>query len=96
MDFLFSIFELVAGNLELIVDFGQSVGGQPEVFLRSPDFVSHRGVLGHELLNLQLVGLRLLIVDADSVLVIVEFAVELGDLVRRQSQVFLCSPHVLA
>ena len=83
MNSFLCVFELVACDLELVVELGDRVGRQSEVLLGISHFVSQGGVLGQEFLELLLVGLGLLVVGGESALVLAEFVVELGNLVGR-------------
>ena len=62
MHSLLGVFELVAGDLQLVVELSDGVGGQSQILLGVSDFVTQRGVLGQQLLDLLLVGFGLLVV----------------------------------
>ena len=72
MNSLFELLIFIASNFKFIVELGDLVGRESEIFLGSSHFVSEGIILAHQLLNLKSVGFGLLVVGSDSALVLVQ------------------------
>ena len=75
------LLNFVAGDLELVIELSYLVGREPEVLLGASDFLSERGILGHQFLDFLSVGLTFLVVGGDSGFELVDFHVELLHLI---------------
>lgn len=94
LELLLQFFVLGTGYLELVGQFVDRSRRQPQVLLDPSNLIGHRSILGHQFLNLDPVGLRLVVVLADPALHLGQFPLELGLRSAGQPQRLLSVLHL--